>query len=270
MRIDINFSNRSSFNFQGDRSFNRPPTDTGIPSEDKFDLIDMPTFNSQMNPSSTSERRSNPDLETARNFVSMMGNACTWLGKFMKNPFGNSNHSRTQDSRTHDSRTHDSRTHDSRTQDSRTQDSRTQDSRTQDSRTQDSRTQNPRTQNPRTQNIPTTSPSSSPSANRGLLNAVNKARREHGLNELTESRALSQASKKNDDVNNATGQLGHHIGLINGADGEITAMASGGITAEQAVEMWLNSPGHRAILLDPNQTEVGVDIQGDYATVDFH
>lgn len=41
------------------------------------------------------------------------------------------------------------------------------------------------------------------------------------------------------------------------------------MSAKEAVQMWLNSPGHRAILLDPNQTEVGVSIDGGYATADF-
>lgn len=108
-----------------------------------------------------------------------------------------------------------------------------------------------------------------PSANKGLLDAVNKVRREHGLNELVELRQLDDAARKNDEANKATGHLDHHNGLINGADGEITGMASGGMTPEMAIQMWLNSPGHRAILLDPNQTYVGVSIMGNYATVDF-
>lgn len=102
-----------------------------------------------------------------------------------------------------------------------------------------------------------------------LLDAINKVRQEHGLNPLTNTSTLNQASKDNDALNNQLG-LGHHVDLGKyGADGEITAMASGGISAEQAVDMWLNSPGHRAILLDPNQTEVGVSVDGDFATADF-
>ncbi len=106
--------------------------------------------------------------------------------------------------------------------------------------------------------------------NNPLLDAINDARREHGLNPLRESTRLNEAAEANDAENNRTGNLGHHIDLGKyGSGGEITAMASGGITANQAVQMWLNSPGHRAILLDPNQTEVGVSISGNFSTADF-
>jgi uncharacterized protein YkwD len=102
-----------------------------------------------------------------------------------------------------------------------------------------------------------------------LLDAINRVRKEHGLNALTSSETLNQASRDNDALNNQVG-LGHHVDLGKyGADGEITGWASAGMTADQAVQMWLDSPGHRAILLDPNQTQVGVSVDGAYATADF-
>ncbi|MGI4848873.1 MAG: CAP domain-containing protein [Janthinobacterium lividum] len=117
--------------------------------------------------------------------------------------------------------------------------------------------------------IDTAAPGSSASE-AALLQAINKVRTDNGLNPLTNTDKLNQASAANDAINNSSGELGHHINIGDyGADGEITAMASNGISAQQAVDMWMNSPGHRAILMDPNQTEVGVSIDGNYATADF-
>jgi uncharacterized protein YkwD len=102
-----------------------------------------------------------------------------------------------------------------------------------------------------------------------MLDEINRVRQEHGLGPVSEAPGLDAAARKNDQANNASGQLGHHVGLLNGSHGEITAYASDGESAKKAVEQWLNSPGHRAILLDPNMTKVGVSIDGDYATADF-
>lgn len=106
-------------------------------------------------------------------------------------------------------------------------------------------------------------------SNQAMVNEINRVRQEHGLGPVTEDPALSAAAQQNDRANNAKGELGHHVGLLNGSRGEITAYASNGESAKQAVDQWLNSPGHRAILLDPNMTKVGISISGDYATADF-
>lgn len=103
----------------------------------------------------------------------------------------------------------------------------------------------------------------------GMVAEINRVRAQNGLGPVTVDNGLNQAAARNDAESVRSGQLGHHFGVPNGADGEITASASSGETAKQAVDQWLNSPGHRAILLDPNQTKVGVSINGEYATADF-
>lgn len=104
---------------------------------------------------------------------------------------------------------------------------------------------------------------------RALLDAINRVRREHGLNDVQLSDTLSLAAERNDIMNNATGNLDHHFGVPEGSDGEITGFSSDGMSPDDAVNMWLNSPSHREILLDPNQSQVGVSILGDFATADF-
>jgi uncharacterized protein YkwD len=102
---------------------------------------------------------------------------------------------------------------------------------------------------------------------RGLLDAINKARREHGLGDVSLSDVLTGYAEANDRANNASGELDHHFPSTPAA--EITGWASDGMTPEDAVDMWLNSPGHRAILLDPAMTQVGVSLMGAFATADF-
>lgn len=117
-----------------------------------------------------------------------------------------------------------------------------------------------------------TTPGSSqslPSGAQHWLDAVNKVRQEHGVPPLTASPNLISASESNDAANNKTHDLAHHNGLINGSRGQITAYASDGETPEKAIDQWLNSPGHRAILLDPSMTHVGFSVSGAYATADF-
>ncbi|MDO5498935.1 MAG: CAP domain-containing protein [Propionibacteriaceae bacterium] len=48
-------------------------------------------------------------------------------------------------------------------------------------------------------------------------------------------------------------------------------VAMGGRTPERTVEMWMNSPGHRANILNPNLTQLGVgwSDSGSYATQQF-
>jgi uncharacterized protein YkwD len=124
---------------------------------------------------------------------------------------------------------------------------------------------------------PSNASSSSPSGGTGgtssssgaLLDAINRARHGYGLSELKEAPNLDSAAQANDGANVSSGQLAHHNGLIDGSSGEITASDSGGESADQAVQQWLDSPEHRAILLDPKMTQVGVSINGDYSTADF-
>ncbi len=103
----------------------------------------------------------------------------------------------------------------------------------------------------------------------GLINAINKARQENGLNPLKENTNLDAASAKNDAANNSTRKTAHHNGLINGSMGEITASNGAGETDNGAVSQWMNSPAHRDIMLKPDLTEVGASITGNSATANF-
>ena len=115
----------------------------------------------------------------------------------------------------------------------------------------------------------TSAPGSGGTGSKGLIDEINRVRAMHGLAPVEEKPNLNDAAAANDEANVSTGELAHHNGLINGASGEITAMASDGETPEEAVQQWLDSPEHRAILLDPNMKYVGGSINGSYATADF-
>jgi uncharacterized protein YkwD len=52
-----------------------------------------------------------------------------------------------------------------------------------------------------------------------------------------------------------------------GWSGEI--VACGQTTPREAVDGWLGSPGHKAIMLDPDQRQVGVAMYGNYWTAIF-
>ncbi|MCA9982549.1 MAG: CAP domain-containing protein, partial [Anaerolineales bacterium] len=103
-----------------------------------------------------------------------------------------------------------------------------------------------------------------------LIWYINDARRQAGLNEVQLTSQLSTAAKQhtNDMATNAftshTGsdgsppyeriaRVGYRAG---GYAGETTAW--GFRTGREAVEFWLESPPHRAILLNPLATNVGV------------
>ena len=116
---------------------------------------------------------------------------------------------------------------------------------------------------------PSSSSSASDSGAQAFIDAINRARADAGLLPVQELPSLDSAAASNDRANVATGQDEHHNGLINGSNGEITAMAGSGETPAGAVQQWLEDPEHRAILLSPDVKYVGVDINGIYATADF-
>jgi hypothetical protein len=104
---------------------------------------------------------------------------------------------------------------------------------------------------------------------KALIDEINRVRKEHGLNPVTEAANLNRAAAENDAAQQTTG-IGHHVDLVkNGASGEIAFMASNGAYPQNSVRGWLDSPGHRASLLDPNMTKVGADMSGQYSTADF-
>jgi hypothetical protein len=112
-------------------------------------------------------------------------------------------------------------------------------------------------------------PASTGTGNKALIDEINRVRREHGLNPVTEAPNLNRAAAQNNAAQQSQG-LGHHVPLENnGASGEIAFEASDGATPQNSVQGWLNSDGHRKILLDPEMTHVGGDVSGRYSTADF-
>jgi hypothetical protein len=110
---------------------------------------------------------------------------------------------------------------------------------------------------------------SSGTGNKALIDEINRVRREHGLNPVTEAPNLNRAAAQNNEAQQSQG-LGHHVPLgNNGASGEIAFEASDGATPQNSVRGWLDSEDHRKILLDPEMTHVGVDMSGRYSTADF-
>ena len=108
-----------------------------------------------------------------------------------------------------------------------------------------------------------------------LLAYVNEARRQFELPELTISSELSSAAQKHtDDMaethhNQHTGSDGSRpadrfleFGYDSGYAGEATAW--GFADPRQAVEFWVNSPGHRPIILNRWASEVGLGYTVDY------
>jgi uncharacterized protein YkwD len=107
---------------------------------------------------------------------------------------------------------------------------------------------------------------------------INEARADHGLGALRSKGALERAATAHsrDMVRNdffahdsPTGSTPkeriEHAGYFDGASswalGETIAWGSGGrATPASIVRSWLNSPGHRAILLDGRYKDVGVGI----------
>ncbi len=72
-----------------------------------------------------------------------------------------------------------------------------------------------------------------------------------------------------------TGRNGSSFGVRVRAEGYPSPgaenIAQGQPTASRVVEAWMNSPGHRANILDCSLTTIGVghDVRGDYWTQDF-
>jgi hypothetical protein len=114
-----------------------------------------------------------------------------------------------------------------------------------------------------------------PSPTSQLLAYINEARRHFELSKLEAAEELSLAAQNHtDDMaaaqhNAHTGSDGSvpaerflQFGYSSGYAGEATAW--GFADPRQAVEFWVNSPSHRAIILNPNATHVGLGYTVDY------
>jgi uncharacterized protein YkwD len=121
-----------------------------------------------------------------------------------------------------------------------------------------------------------------------LLAAVNAARSANGLAPLALDASLETAARAHTENLLANGAFTHDFVDANASTpfgawigryyrgscaGENLASASPSLTPEQAVRLWLNSPGHRANMLSTRFTTIGVALQGSngtwIATTDF-
>ena len=109
-----------------------------------------------------------------------------------------------------------------------------------------------------------------------LLDRLNELRAEHGLRPLVLSGGLQQAAAfqsrsmlnggffAHDAPNGPTfsSRLKRFYGPMAGrggwSAGENLLYTSGGLDANQAIEAWMGSPGHRKNMLDPSWREVGI------------
>lgn len=99
---------------------------------------------------------------------------------------------------------------------------------------------------------------------RSVVRAINRARGHHGLKRLHAGRRLARAADHH--TRNmlrsdffAHGAFSQRVRRFVGyrSIGETLAMASR-CSARRIVRMWLNSPGHRAVLLTPRFRRVGI------------
>ena len=102
-----------------------------------------------------------------------------------------------------------------------------------------------------------------------VLELTNAERANAGLNPLTLNTKLSQAaeghsdSMANDDFFSHTGANGSSVGArVQDTGYQYSTVgeniAAGQTTAEEVVQGWMNSPGHRANILNANYTEIGL------------
>ncbi len=102
-----------------------------------------------------------------------------------------------------------------------------------------------------------------------VLELTNAERAKAGLNPLTLNTQLSQAaedhsdSMANDDFFSHTGADGSSVGdRVQDADYQYSRVgeniAAGQSTAEEVVQGWMDSPGHRANILNADYTEIGL------------
>jgi uncharacterized protein YkwD len=92
-----------------------------------------------------------------------------------------------------------------------------------------------------------------------FLNWLNSTRAQYGLGAVGYDANLEAWAQMNNAQQNARG-LGHHV--MGPASRQNSAMGS----ADSIGSMWMNSPAHRAALLDPGITAIGLAGSGSYWT----
>jgi len=113
-----------------------------------------------------------------------------------------------------------------------------------------------------------------------MLNLVNEARSDAGLNTLVLNNALNDAAYKHSlDMN--TNDFFSHTGSNGSTFGERATdaeyagfavgenIAHGQTTAQSAFNSWMNSSGHKANILNKNATEMGLGVSNTYWTQIF-
>ena len=117
-----------------------------------------------------------------------------------------------------------------------------------------------------------------------ILGLTNQERAKAGLKPLKLNNKLTQAAEKHsasmaeDDFFSHTGVHGSSVGdrvTNSGYQYSIVGenIAAGYRTAEQVVEGWMNSPGHRANILNSNYTEIGIGyeyLKNDTGSVNYN
>lgn len=93
----------------------------------------------------------------------------------------------------------------------------------------------------------------------GFLAWLNSTRARHGLGAVGYDQNLANWAAVNNQHQNSRG-LGHYV--MGPARRQNSAMGSGASIGT----MWMNSPGHRAALLDPNIRAIGLAGSGSYWT----
>lgn len=96
---------------------------------------------------------------------------------------------------------------------------------------------------------------------------LDSTRQEHGAPRLARYPGMDAAAQDWADHMAETDVLQHRPTLFP-YTGEI--IASGADTATTALSLWLNSPPHRAIMLDPKYTMVGIGYNAGYWIVVFN
>ncbi len=114
-----------------------------------------------------------------------------------------------------------------------------------------------------------------------VLDLTNAERANAGLPPLTLSPELQDAAQSYSDVLASSGCFAHTCGPMPDFSSRDEAagytdwtslgenIAFGYATPEDVVAGWMASPGHRANILSPNFTEIGVGLEGTYWTQEF-
>jgi uncharacterized protein YkwD len=124
-------------------------------------------------------------------------------------------------------------------------------------------------------------PAALDSAEAALRDAVNAARQANDLPDLVIEPRLQRAARERSADLAAHGYFAHewHDGTPFGTwiaqywpctgSGEILVMRTPSLSAQQAVQLWLASPSHKANMLSSDWRSMGVELRGIYGTVDF-